>query len=179
MLCRKWIMAMAPRRGVPAGDGAEGLNLEIEAPPRLRIQSWRRLLLGMAPLPPMLLMLAGLLGQASQLSWNHAFAVASCIALILACGWLFARSYSLGSIELDSAGLSQSFLGLRGVRRQKLAWEQVRRVSYQRGWYRFHGDGGVKLELGTMLLPDAQITVHALRLFMPQRLLVQLGLHHR
>ncbi|AXQ27810.1 hypothetical protein D0B54_03585 [Solimonas sp. K1W22B-7] len=145
----------------------------------MRIPSWRRLLLGVAPLPPMLLMLAGLLSQASQLSWNHAFAVASCIALILACGWLLARFHSLGSIELDNEGLSQSFLGLRGIRRQRLAWEQVRRVSYQRGWYRFHGEGGVKLELGTMLLPDARVTVRALRLLMPQRLLAQLGLHPR
>ncbi len=179
MLWRKWIMALMPGQGVPAGEGVQGVSLEIEAPPRLRIQSWRRLLMGVATLVPLLLVLAGLLSQASRLSWNHVFAVASCIMLILAFGWLFARLYSLGSIELDGEGLSQSFLGLRGIRRNCLRWDEVRRVSYGRGWYRFHGEGGVKLELGTMLLPDVQVTVHALRLFMPQRLLAQLGLHQR
>lgn len=172
----KWIQAVLPRQQLQASDGPQDISIDSMAAPCLRIQPWRRLLPAAACLLPLLLMLGGLLSQGHQLNWSQAFAVACCIGFILAFGWLFARVYSLGSIAVDGEGVSQSFLRLRGPLRQQLSWEQVQRVRYQRGVYRFHGADGSEMQLGIMLLPNAEVVVHALRQFMPQRLLTQLGL---
>jgi hypothetical protein len=162
-----------------ASNGMQDIDIDLELPARLRIQAWRRLLLsGLSLLPP-LLILAGLLSQIGRLDWSHGFAVASSLILVLAFIVLSAQLYSLASIEIDGEGVSQSLPGLKGFRRRLLRWEQIKRVSYERGWYRFHGTGGRPLVLAAVLLPDAQVAVHALRLFMPQRLLAQLGLHQR
>ncbi|WP_133164355.1 hypothetical protein [Solimonas fluminis] len=162
-----------------ASNGMQHIEADLELPARLRIQAWRRLLLTGVSLVPPLLILAGLLSQFDRLGWSHGFAVASGLILAAAFFALSAQIRSLASIEIDGEGLSQSFLGLTGFRRRQLRWENVRQVSYERGWYRFHGSDGRPLLLAAMLLPDAQVAVHALRLFMPQRLLAQLGLHRR
>lgn len=142
----------------------------------LRIQPWRRVLLGLACLIPMLLMLAALLSQRADLGGHPLFAVSSGIAFILCLGWLFARVYSLGSVVVDAQGLSQSSLRLGLPRQRQLRWEQVLNVRYTDSAYRFSAADGREVILSAALLPDTQVTVHALRLFMPTRLLAQLGL---
>ncbi len=142
----------------------------------LRIQPWRRVLLGLACLMPMLLMFSALLGYRAGHGENPVFAVSSGIAFILFLGWLFVRAYSLGSVVVDAEGLSHASLRLGLPRRQRLRWEQVQRVRYTDSAYRFSGADGREVILSAALLPDTQVTVHALRLFVPTRLLAQLGL---
>lgn len=142
----------------------------------LRIQPWRRVMLGLACVIPMLLMLAGLLGRRADLGGHPLVAVGSGITFILCLGWLFARLYSLGSVVVDAEGLSQSSLRLGLPRQQRLRWDQVQRVRYTESAYRFSTADGREVILSAALLPDTQVTVHALRLFMPPRLLAQIGL---
>ena len=142
----------------------------------LRIQPWRRVLLGLACLMPMLLMISALLGYRARHGENPVFAVGSGVAFILFLGWLFVRVYRLGSVVVDAEGLSHASLRLGLPRRQRLRWEQVQRVRYTDSAYRFSDVDGREVILSAALLPDTQVTVHALRLFMPTRLLAQLGL---
>lgn len=171
-----WITAVPTTQRLSAATGAQAIAANDDAALCLRVRPWRRLMLAIACLVPMFLMLAGLLGQRETLSWSQALAVASCLGFVLVFGWLFTRLYSLGSVELDTVGVSQAYLRPTGVQRRKLRWEQVQRVSYRGATYRFHAADGSIMELGTMLLPEAEVTVHALRQCMPQRLLTQLGL---
>ncbi len=142
----------------------------------LRIQPWRRVLLGLACLMPMLLMFSALLGYRAQLGESPMFAISSGIAFILLLGWLFVRVYNLGSVVVDAEGLSHASLRLGLPRRQRLRWDQVQRVRYTDSAYRFSAADGREVILSAALLPDTQVTVHALRLLMPTRLLAQLGL---
>lgn len=171
-----WITAVPTAQRLSATAGSQGIAANDDSALCLRVRPWRRLMLGIACLVPMSLMLAGLFGQREALNWSQALAVVSCLGFILVFGWLFARLYSLGSVELDAAGVSQAYLRLNGLQRRKLSWEQVQQVSYRGATFRFRGADGSQMELGTMLLPEAEVSVHALRQFMPQRLLTQLGL---
>ncbi|MDM4768989.1 PH domain-containing protein [Solimonas sp. SE-A11] len=142
----------------------------------LRIQPWRRVLLGLACLMPMLLMFSALLGYRAEHDESPVLAVSSGVAFILFLGWLFVHVYRLGSVVVDAEGLSHASLRLGMPRRQRLRWDQVQRVRYTDSAYRFSGADGREVILSAALLPDTQVTLHALRLFMPTRLLAQLGL---
>jgi len=124
----------------------------------------------------MLLMLWALVSQLHQLGWNKLPAILSWASIFAACGWLLARSHSLGSIELGREGLAQSFAWHRGRigRRLALGWDQVQRVARRGRSYYFIGSHGVVLELNTLLLDDAEGRLQAIRRLMPQRLRAQL-----
>lgn len=146
------------------------------AQPQLEVRAWIHGLLCSICALSMLLMLWALFSHLQQLGWNKLPAIVSWASMFGASGWLLAQVYSLGSIELDSAGLAQSFAWHRGAigRRRRLRWEQVQRIARSGDSYYFVGIDGTVLQLNALLFEGAEDRLQAIGRLMPQRLQWQL-----
>jgi hypothetical protein len=125
---------------------------------------------------PITMSIWALLRQAHLSDGNVFVALVICIAVTASFAWLFTRFYSLCSIGMNNKGMEQSFVWHRGalVKRVYLRWDQVQRVSFAHHSYHFISGDGLKMELNTALFGDANATIRAVRLILPQRLLSQL-----
>lgn len=125
---------------------------------------------------PIAMTIWALLRQAQLPDGNVPVAAVICITVSVAFAWLFTRLYSLCSIDMNSRGVEQSFVLLRGGfgKRVYLCWDQVQRVSFARHSYHFVAGDGLKMELNTTLFGDAKATIRAVRMLLPERLLSQL-----
>lgn len=142
----------------------------------LYVSPWIRITMYTVCLLPIAVTIWALLRQAQLPDGSLFVALVICTAVTVSFVWLFTRLYSLCSIDMNSKGVGQSFVSLRGglVKRRHLRWKQVQRVSFARHSYYFVGEDGLKIELNTTLFGDANATIRAVRQMLPQRLLSQL-----
>jgi hypothetical protein len=142
----------------------------------LYVRPWIKIIMYGVCLLPITMTIWALFRQVQLPEGNVLGASVVCAAVTVSFAWLFARLYSLCSIDMNSKGVGQSFVSLRGggVKRVHLRWEQVQRVSFARHSYYFLGEDGLKMELNTALFGDAKATIRAVRQMLPNRLLSQL-----
>lgn len=142
----------------------------------LYVKPWVRVSMYAVCLLPIAMTIWALLRQAQLPNGNVPVAAVICIVVTVSFAWLFTRLYSLCSIDMNSKGVEQSFVLLRGNlgKRVHLRWDQVQCVSFSRHSYHFVAGDGSKMELNTALFGDTKATIRAVRMLLPERLLSQL-----
>ena len=142
----------------------------------LTVPTWMRLFMGVICVSPIGLMFWVALKQANNSDSNLVVVIFWTTVIGLAFAWLALRLFSLCTIRITSAEISQTFFFFNGAifHRCVMPWAAIQSASFAQSSYRFVAKTGEVFELNTSLFSDKEIVISSVRHLLPEILLKQI-----
>lgn len=147
----------------------------------LTVPTWMRLFMGVICVSPIGLMFWVALKQANNSDSNLLVVIFWTTVIGLAFAWLALRLYSLCTIRITSAEISQTFFFFNGaiVHRCVMPWDAIQSASFSQSTYRFPAKTGEIFELNTSLFSDKEVAISSVRRLLPEIFLKQIDTHKK